>query len=125
MTLLDDTITAAADLGRSAAHQATGAATIAGRGVSDAAHQSQSVLEDLGDTVTGSDRHTGRRIAVLAVVAAIAGIVIWRRRSAGDETERNASTDTPTTATTPGTAATPEAALSPNVDVAARTEASH
>jgi hypothetical protein len=121
MTLLDDTITAATDLGRAAAHQATGAAALAGRGISDAAHQGQAVFDDLGDTVTGSDRHIGRRIMVLAAIAAIAGIVIWRRRSDQGHSDQDRSTGSADT--TPGTAATPEMAMSPNVDAAARTEA--
>jgi hypothetical protein len=125
MNLLDDTLTAAADLGRAAANQATGAATLAGRGIADAAHQGQVVLDDLGDTVIGSDRNVGRRIMVLAAIAAIVGIVIWRRRSSHrDEPERSRAPETSGPGTTPGAAATPEVAMSPNVDVAARTDAS-
>lgn len=124
MTLLDDTLTSAADLGRAAAHQATGAASLAGRGISEAAHQGQAVFDDLGDTVTGPDRNVGRRIMVLAVIAAIAGIVIWRRRSAQPEPEQSRAPEASAAGTTPGAAATPEVAMSPNVDVAARTDAS-
>jgi hypothetical protein len=124
MTLLDDTLSVAADLGRAAAGQAAGAAIMAGKGISDAAHQGQAVLEDLGETVNGSDRPAGRRIMVLAIVAAIAGIVIWRRRSSRREPDEHMAADTPAAGPAPGAAATPELAMSPNVDVAARTEAS-
>ncbi|MFN3216930.1 MAG: hypothetical protein ACE367_10575 [Acidimicrobiales bacterium] len=126
MTLLDETLTTAADLGRAAASQATGAANLAGRGISDVAHQGQAVFDDLGDTVTGPDRNVGRRIMMLAAVAAIAGIVIWRKQRSDrhDEPEQNQTPETSGTGTTPGAAATPDVAMSPNVDVAARTDAS-
>lgn len=123
MTLLDDTLTTAADLGRAAAHQATGAASLAGRGISDAAQQSQAVFDDLGDAVTGPDRHVGRRIMMLAAIAAIVGVVIWRRRSDQPNPEQSRGPEAAATGTAPGVAPRPEVAMSPNVDSAARTDA--
>jgi hypothetical protein len=123
MTLLDDTLTAAADLGRAAAIQATGAATVAGRGLSDVAQQGQAVLEDFGGTIADQDRPRGRRLMALAIIAAIAGLIIWRRRSGQGKSEHESAADAPGTSTTPGIASTPELAMSPNVDVAALTDA--
>ena len=87
MTLIDDTLTTAGELGRAAASHANDAATLAGGGISDVAHLGQTALDELGDAVSGSKRSLGRRLVVLAIVAAIAGLVIWRTRSDRHESE--------------------------------------
>lgn len=82
MTLLDDTLIAAGELGRAAASQATEATNAAVRSLSDAAHGRPVILDGLGESAAGSDRDRGRRILILAAIVAIAGLAIWWRRSA-------------------------------------------